>query len=61
MKLSGGKWRGIAFVASNKRVLERVLREKGALVTPQARAALDGLPETFAEWLAQPEIQEAAE
>ena len=30
----------------------RVLEEKGAEVTPEARAALDSLPDTFREWIA---------
>ena len=45
------KWRSIAFVGSNKGVLMRVLKEKGAKVAPEARAALDALPETFREWI----------
>ena len=48
----GQGWRAIAFVASTKAVLMRVLREKGAEITPDARAALDSLPDTFMEWLA---------
>ncbi len=48
------KWRSIAFVGSNKGVLMRVLKEKGAKVAPEARAALDTLPETFREWVSVP-------
>lgn len=43
-------WRSVAFVASNKVVLTRVLGEAGAEVAPTARSALNQLPETFAEW-----------
>ncbi len=48
------KWRSIAFVGSNKGVLMRVLKEKGAKIAPEARAALDTLPETFREWISMP-------
>ncbi len=48
------KWRSIAFVGCNKGVLMRVLREKGAKVAPEARAALDALPDTFREWVSVP-------
>lgn len=48
----GQGWRAIAFVASTRAVLMRVLREKGAEVAPEARVAVDSLPETFLEWLA---------
>ncbi len=48
------KWRSIAFVGSTKGVLMRVLTEKGAKVAPEARAALDTLPETFREWISMP-------
>jgi hypothetical protein len=44
------KWYGVAYIASNKVVLERVLREKGVTLTPAAQDALDHLPETFQEW-----------
>ncbi len=45
-------WRAIAFVGSTRAVLMRVLREKGAEIAPDARVAVDSLPETFLEWLA---------
>ncbi len=48
----GQRWRSIAFVGSTRAVLVRVLREKGAEVAPDARVAVDSLPETFLEWLA---------
>jgi hypothetical protein len=44
------KWRGVAFIASNKAVLMRVLGEKGVDITPAAKVALDHLPDTFREW-----------
>jgi hypothetical protein len=44
------RWRGVAFIASNKVVLKRVLREKGVTLTPDAKDALDHLPDTFQEW-----------
>jgi hypothetical protein len=44
------KWHGVAYIASNKVVLRRVLREKGVTLTPDAKDALDHLPDTFPEW-----------
>ena len=49
---TGQCWRAIAFVGSTRAVLVRVLRELGAEVAPDARVAVDSLPETFLEWLA---------
>ncbi len=49
-KDGGLDWRGISFVASNKSALERVLREKGAVIDIEGHAALRALPETFREW-----------
>jgi hypothetical protein len=45
------KWQAVAFIASDKRVLSRVLREKGVPLSPEAEAALNGLPATFQEFL----------
>ncbi len=56
----GQGWRAIAFVGATRAVLVRVLREQGAEVTPDARVAVDSLPETFLEWLAIRDRAEAA-
>ncbi len=48
------KWRSIAFVGSNKGVLMRVLKEKGAEIDPAAREYIDAMPETFREWISMP-------
>ncbi len=56
----GQGWRAIAFVASTRAVLMRVLREKGAEIAPDARVAVDSLPETFLEWLAARDRAEGA-
>ena len=56
----GQGWRAIAFVGSTRAVLVRVLREKGAKVASNARAAVDSFPETFLEWLAARDRAEAA-
>ncbi len=47
-------WRAVAFVASDKGGLHRVLREKGAVIDSEGHAALRGLPETFREWISMP-------
>ncbi len=56
----GQGWRAIAFVGSTRAVLMRVLREKGIEIAPDARVAVDSLPETFLEWLAAHDRAEAA-
>ena len=44
------KWRPVAFVASEKAVLMRLLREKGVDLSPEAIRALDCLPDRFRDW-----------
>ena len=53
-------WRGVSFVAGEKRILYRCLRENGIILTLDARVAVDSLPETFLEWLAARDRAEAA-
>ena len=66
-RTGSGRWQAVSFVASEKRVLQRVLREKGCHPTLEAANALLHMPERFTEWLAQREAgeqlsrQEAAE
>ncbi len=48
----GGRYR---FIAGEKRVLPRVLGEKGVVLTAEARARLDALPERFMDFIAAPE------
>jgi len=43
----GSKWRPLHFVATKKAVLRRILREEGICLTPEARRAVDALPEHF--------------
>ncbi len=47
-------WRGVSFIGSNKRVLARVLGEKGVVLTVEAQARLDVLPEQFLNFFAAP-------
>ncbi len=47
-------WRGVAFIGSEKRVLRRVLGEKGIALTAEAAAQLDALPERFLDFIAAP-------
>ncbi len=37
-------WRGVSFIGSEKRILRRVIREAGVLLTAEAQAQLDALP-----------------
>ena len=53
-KEGGLEWRAVAFVASDKGVLHRVLREKGAVIDSEGLEALRRLPETFREWISMP-------
>ncbi len=53
-KVGGLEWRAVAFVASDKGVLHRVLEEKGAVIDPAGHAALRRLPGTFREWISVP-------
>ncbi len=50
----GLDWRAVAFVASDKGVLYRVLREKGAVIDSEGHEALRRLPGTFGEWISMP-------
>ncbi len=46
---------GIPFIGSEKRVLRRVLGEKGVILTAEAQGRLDALPERFMDFIAAPE------
>ncbi len=48
-------WRGVSFIGSTKATLRRVLGEKGVVLTPEAQARLDALPERFLDFIAAPE------
>ena len=45
-------WRGVSFIGSNKRVLARVLDEKGVVLTAEAQARLVAIPERFMDFIA---------
>ena len=47
------RWRAVSFVGSTKRVLHRVLSEKGVVLTAEAQARLNALPERFMAFLAE--------
>ena len=48
-------WRGVSFIAGEKRVLRRCIREAGVVLTTEATARLDALPETFLDFIAAPQ------
>ncbi len=48
------RWAGVSFIGSNKDILWRVLREKGAEIDPAAREYIDAMPDTFREWISMP-------
>jgi len=43
-------WHPVSFIGSTKTTLLRVLREKGIQPTPEAKIALNALPERFLDW-----------
>ncbi len=51
----GSGWEGASFIGSEKRVLRRVLGEKGVILTAEAQARLDTLPDMFMDFIAAPE------
>jgi hypothetical protein len=50
-----GLARGFSFVGGRKATLRRVLREKGVVLTIEARARFDALPEQFLDFNTAPE------
>ncbi len=44
----------VSFVGSSKRVLRRVLGEAGVVLTPEAQARFDALPEQFLDFVVAP-------
>ncbi len=48
-------WRAVSFIGSTKTTLARVLGEKGVVLTAEAAARLDALPERFTDFIAAPE------
>ncbi len=48
-------WRGVSFVGGTKTTLRRVLGEAGVILTAEAHARLDALPERFLDFIAPPE------
>ena len=47
------EWQPVAFVATEKRILRRVLSENGVKPTPEAARTLDAMPDTFKAWRRQ--------
>ncbi len=50
----GAAWRGVCFIAESRDIFSRVFDEKGIDPTPEARAYIDAMPDTFREWIAIP-------
>ncbi len=47
-------YEAVSFIGSTKRVLTRVLGEKGVILTAEAQARLDALPERFMDFVEVP-------
>jgi hypothetical protein len=58
---AGTEWRSVSFIATKKRILYRVLDEKGIKPTPEAERVLRCLPDSFNDWYAELQLMEAAE
>ncbi len=54
-KTGEAKYRGISFVATEKRILLEVIGEKGVLLSAEARERIAAMPSTFKAWLAAPQ------
>ncbi len=48
-------WRGVSFVGGKNATLGRIFREKGIVLTAEAQARLDALPERFLGFITAPE------
>ena len=48
-------YEAVSFIGSEKRVLRRVLGEKGVVLTAEAQTRLDALPDMFMDFIAAPE------
>ncbi len=48
-------WKAVSFIGGKKATLARVLGEKRVVLTAEAQARLDALPEQFMEFIAAPE------
>ncbi len=46
-------WKGVSFVGSKKATLDRLFREKGIVLTTEARAWFDTLPDQFSVFRAE--------
>ena len=47
-------WKAVSFVGSKKRVLHRCICEAGVVLTSEALARLDALPEQFLDFVVAP-------
>ncbi len=47
-------WRGVSFVGGRKTTLARLFREKGIVLTREAQARFDALPQQFLDFGAAP-------
>ena len=50
-RLRDSDWRGTDYIGSEKRILRRCIRERGIVLTPEAQARLDAMPEKFRDFL----------
>ena len=48
-------WKAVCCVGGEKATLDRLVHEKGIVLTDEAKARLDALPETFLDIAAAPE------
>lgn len=57
-KLAGmERWQGVCFVATDKAILFRAMRERGIEPDPEAQAVLEAMPDTFRAFLGAVEAE----
>lgn len=54
------KWHPQGYVGGRKATLERLTREKGVPITPEAQQVIDTWPDRFLDWLAPQDRRAAA-
>jgi hypothetical protein len=53
-RIARSGYEAVSFIGSTKRVLTRVLGERGVVLTPEAQTRLDALPERFMDFVEVP-------
>ena len=60
-KRTGTEWRSVSFIASDKRILQRILCSLDIIPTAEAKRTVRCLPDSFKDWYASLASSEASE